>query len=57
MTVFLSDINSVSVLMKILLRFGEKSGLKVNLDKSELFWLGPWKTKREVREGFIGNMP
>ena len=51
MTVFLADLESLTLLLKVMEIFGDLSGLRINLEKTELFWLGPWKTKKEFPKG------
>ena len=44
-TCILGNTESIQVIMKILKDFEQVSGLRANLDKTLLIWLGPWKTK------------
>jgi hypothetical protein len=41
----------MQLLLREMNKFGDVSGLKVNLEKTELFWLGPWKTKKTYPKG------
>ncbi len=41
----LNDTNSIQYLFRTITYFGQFSGLKLNMEKSILFWVGPWKTK------------
>ena len=39
-TLFLSDINSLQNALNFINKFGESSGLKLNKEKTEAFWIG-----------------
>ena len=44
-TCILADEHSALNVMNVAMRFEQLSGLRLNLDKTQLIWLGPWKTK------------
>ena len=46
-TCILADPNSALVIIAIAKTFENVSGLRLNIDKTQLIWLGPWKTKTE----------
>ena len=45
------DINSLDILLKIIGKFYNYSGLKINIEKCLLVYIGPWKTKENVIRG------
>ena len=51
MTCFLTCEKSVEVLFQVLKKFQSCSGLKVNTEKTEGVWLGPWKGRGELKFG------
>jgi len=50
--VFLSDMESISYLLKLLSQFKVASGLKVNNSKTEAMWLGKWKNRSDTPFNF-----
>ena len=51
-TVFVSDQNSVNMLLKLLDDFKSVSGLEINTSKTEAMWLGSWRDKMETPFNF-----
>ena len=47
------DLDSLTLLLKILEKFYNYSGLKINLEKCLLVYIGPWKTKEKKVQGII----
>ena len=54
-TFMLSDEQSVENVIKIVTNFSQISGLKLNENKSQALWLGPWKTRRDKPFGLQWN--
>ena len=50
-TVFLQDLESVKNVFDLLDSFGNLSGLRVNINKSEALWLGASKSNKETPLG------
>lgn len=46
-TCILSDKESAYAIIQLAKQFEQVSGLRLNIDKTQLIWLGPWKTKTE----------
>ena len=44
-TCILADEHSALSVINVAERFEQQSGLRLNLDKTQLIWLGPWKNK------------
>ena len=51
-TVFVSDRESVTQLLKLLEEFKTNSGLEINTSKTEALWLGSWRNCRETPYNF-----
>ena len=47
-TVFLKNLESMSLLLDLLEKFERCSGLKINHTKSEAMWLGKWKNREDT---------
>ena len=51
-TVFVSDQDSVSNLLKLLRKFKHASGLEINTTKTEAMWLGAWRNRTDTPFNF-----
>ena len=51
-TVFISDQDSVSNLLKLLSKFKHGSGLEINTTKAEAMWLGAWRNRTDTPFNF-----
>ena len=51
-TVFVSDQDSVSNLLKLLCKFKHASGLEINTTKTEAMWLGAWRNREDTPYNF-----
>ena len=53
---FVEDEQSIKYIFECTEKFSQYSGLKLNLEKSQLVYLGPWKTKSQVIHGIAPCM-
>ena len=47
-TCLLADVESIEYTFRITDKFGKYSGLKLNIEKSQLTYIGPWKVKPNI---------
>ena len=55
-TLFLKDLLSVEYCLQEVNKFGQFSGLRLNIQKCEALWIGEWRYKREQIAGLKWNL-